>query len=705
MAVIVTPEKARAVALFNPTAPGPGFLQPILSGVGGDNCTYVQLFTAPQILQGFIDIAWPDRDFVNLQEEAILEVGGETLWAFRMPDDETIVAPWLEFRELMRFYVEDHRLSDRPLLLFDIVDTLDLVDARRDVFTRAYRSYFAMGAETAARWRDRAILEPALVRQMSPGYGVSSEPDSDGYLERRNFPLRVRTDERSIKVETEQYIDSTQLLRLQEAYELLAEEMPEIFPAARKVVAENLPRKPARVFAEPIAFRIVLVGRLQANFPEFVGTVSEDIEVVPSHHFHPKLRTGRAPRLTIILGAQADWPDMVETSMAVGENPAMVLSLSSSTVPLLRDLEFQSRVELPTITQFAPYASSPRAGRDPVAIIRPVLDILRYEMEQNPANFLRDLLLAQHNMLVRETLWADSDLVETSCRLAAKALKSGAEIDGLARIYTEGGGMLGNGHGWTEVLGDMFRLDTSRPARTKDRGSRLQLLVERLAHGQPADEPLRQREGVQRLFRMRGWRVRPGAGTSFEVEAEDRRFSVVLVDSRKDIPAESPGFPAPGFTRSPVLVIHWKSKKDDLLTGNRGQFFHATPEDISLMVPGEFWVWSVLRRQMFENRPSTSNAALRLAASLVSEANRMGRTDVSLPDDQYSRILEGLAVEDSNRFLTYGQDDRADPSVLFYRTGEGLKGRSFAAKIELKIADDGPIASITEASEFDGIWG
>src|SRR3546814_21165336 len=77
--------------------------------------------------------------------------------------------------------------------------------------------------------------------------------------------------------------------------------------------------------------------------------------------------------------------------MRMGEHPAVIVSLSTSAAPLIRDLEFQARTNLPTVTFFAPYATSMVRGRDPVAPIRPLLDIVRRETERDAVFDIRRL--------------------------------------------------------------------------------------------------------------------------------------------------------------------------------------------------------------------------------------------------------------------------------------------------------------------------
>ncbi|MFN1208278.1 hypothetical protein ACKXGD_15005, partial [Enterococcus lactis] len=71
----------------------------------------------------------------------------------------------------MRARVEDPKLVDKPLQLFDIVDTLDFDEFKPGIYSRAYRAYAEMGPTAADRWRDRSILEPALAR-MLPALGL-----------------------------------------------------------------------------------------------------------------------------------------------------------------------------------------------------------------------------------------------------------------------------------------------------------------------------------------------------------------------------------------------------------------------------------------------------------------------------------------------------------------------------------------------------
>lgn len=686
---------ARAVALFNPTSE-PGFLQPLFAGGRGDNRTYVQIFSAPDHLDGLIDVAWPERDVAGLINEPIVEIGGETLWAFQFPGDDRIVDHWNGFREFMRGRIADPVLADRPLLLFDIVDTLEIAEARRDVFTRAYRTYAAMHGDAADRWRNRAILEPALAKAISEPEGSFDregiEPgDPRAFVYRPSF--RIESDGAQTRLVSQKPLRKVDMQRLSEAYEALIREFPEILPKNFKIVPTTRPPAATTPFEMPVTFRVILTGRLQTTALR-QDWLSEDVEVISGSHFHPQLRTGRKPDLTIILGMQTDWGEMVRMSLTMGADQAIIISLSSARLPLLRDFEFQSKVQHPTITLFAPYSGGARDRRDPISSIKPLLRILRHEMKEEPTTLIQRLFKARHNVFLRERIVEEDAPIEAGCRLAAKALKSGSRVDGQARLYVEGGLFFEADMAWCSIFDPMFTMESRYPLEVDAPASTLHLLVERDEFGRGDKEGARMIRGIRRIFEMRGWTVSEGTRGSFEIEAEDRRFSVLVVGDGKQTPLENDLYPNPGLTRAPLLILHSQGNRDQLLIGNRGQFFHATPEDIALMVPGTMWVWPILRKQLFDKRPHVSQSMLRLTAALVVEAIRMDRFDAT-PHIGWGWISNCLSSADCERFIAFvEQRGPKNPVILEIRTQHSDDGAANSVRVAFSILDDGPQVSV-----------
>ena len=191
------PTFARAIAFFNPAAPDAGFVQPLLAASGGDNRSFVQVIEEPHRIEAFHPVTWPGRDFISLDTEVPVETNGPALWGFQFSDTEWIVAYWNEFRALMHERVHDPRLRDRPLLLFDVVDTLDFQDLKRETYLRAYRTYAELGEETAQNWRDRAILEPALARAWRGSAPILSAGDRVG---QRTHSFRAKLVDNQVRI-------------------------------------------------------------------------------------------------------------------------------------------------------------------------------------------------------------------------------------------------------------------------------------------------------------------------------------------------------------------------------------------------------------------------------------------------------------------------------------------------------------------------
>ncbi|GGO94162.1 hypothetical protein [Stakelama pacifica] len=705
MAVDVSPSQARAVAVFNPTAPAPGFLQPLLVGMGGDNRSFVQVVAAPGRLAGFAEVAWPDRDFIALNEEPVLQIGGEPLWGFLFPDEPPLVALWSTFRETMRTRVGDPKLAEKPLQLFDIVDTLDFDEFKPSIYVRAYRAYTEMGPTAANRWRDRSILEPALARIL-PALGLPSHRTTvvDGPTGRTSSTtprLRARLTDGELLVFLEGAIGEAEQRGFQDAYDQLVAQYPDLFADGVRVIATHPPRRagPPQIKAEGTT--VVLVGRIREGQVSYDEWISQGVEVADESRFHPALRIRRVPKLTILLGAQPDWPQLVEAGIRMGEHAAVIVSLSTSAAPMLRDLEFQAQTNLPTITFFAPYATSTVRGRDPVAPIRPILEIVKREMEGAPFFDVHRLLKAQHNMLVREPISSNQTSIELACRLAARALKAGAVLGGAARLYSQGAVRRADHQSFAAALAHLFEIEESEPVHIEARRAALLLLVERIAQNEPSHYADSQRQGIMRLFELRGWRIGQDHGRAFDLEDDQRRFSVVIVDHARDVPAEDPEAAAPGLTRAPLLVIHVEARREQLLIGNRGQFFHAAIEDIALIEPGTLWVWKVLSRQLFEAAARPSQGALRLCASLIVEAVRQRRIQRSLSDIDWNHIQDLLTSSDCERFIRFV--DRRTPrrtATLVIQIADKSGSDNQQIAVDLTIEDDGPVVQGTDFTEL-----
>lgn len=705
MAVDVSPLEARAVAVFNPTAPALGFLQPLLVGIGGDNRSFVQIFTAPDRLIRFSEVAWPDRDFVVLKDEPLLQIGGEPLWGFVFPDEQPLVAFWSEFRETMRARVDDPKLSDKPLQLFDIVDTLDFDEFKPGIYSRAYRAYSEMGPAAANRWRDRSILEPALAR-MLPTLGLpfhrTTVMDGPRQESGSTLPrLRARVADGEAQVFLEGAIGEAEQRAFQDAYDLLVAQYPDLFADGVRVVASHPPRRAGPPSTKGDGTTVVLVGRIREGNVAYEDWLSHGVEVTDESRFDPALRLRRVPKLTILLGAQPDWPQLVETGMRMGERPAVIVSLSTSAAPLIRDLEFQARTSLPTVTFFAPYATSTVRGRDPVTPIRPLLDIVRLETERGTFFDVRRLFQAQHYMLVREPIWAKQTTLEVACRLAARALKAGAVLGGAARLYSQGAVGIADHERFAAALSNLFQFDMGEPVLIDARRATLLLLVERIAQNEPSEHAERQRQGVMRLFELRGWRIAKDHGRAFDLEDDQRRFSVVMVDHPRDLPAEDPDASAPGLTHAPLLVIHTQARREQLLIGNRGQFFHAAVEDIALIEPGTPWVWKVLYRQLFEAAGRPTQGALRLCAGLIVEAISLKRIQRSLSDIDWDHVHDLLSTPDCERFVRFlEQRTPKGRTALVIQTAEKTGSAHRQIAVDLFIEDDGPVVQGTDFTEL-----
>jgi hypothetical protein len=85
-------------------------------------------------------------------------------------------------------------------------------------------------------------------------------------------------------------------------------------------------------------------------------------------------------------------------------------------------------------------------------------------------------------------------------------------------------------------------------------------------------------------------------------------------------------------------------KREQLLVGNSGQFFHIALEDIAMMEPQTLWIWSVLERQLLVSTRQPTLAALRLSAGLIAEAINLGRVQTSFVDVDWDEVARLAAA-------------------------------------------------------------
>lgn len=700
MALNRYPATGRAVALFDPTASGRGFAQPLLIGQGGDNRCFVQSFVNPERVSGLLDVAWPEKDIVNLDQELAVEVGDESLWAFLTPGQAPIVAFWSRFREKMLEHLAAPELEAHPLLQFDIVDTLGLERAKREVYARAYHAYAKISEAAADNWRDRSILEPALHDAIVAAQGDRDQDalGNDGSTPGKALPgFRARIGSRGVEVRLR---DTVTLPRnvLEDAYSDLTKRFPELFRGKVKV-SIDVPRQVAPTKEQRARkITIVTIGRLAEHGFEQqlwgVGTVElTDLSRIVSNPPSPET-------LVLVVGAQSDWGHLLDAAEKIVSTDCMVVVLTSTMAPLMSDFEFQARSRHPSVKIFAPYATSRSHRSNPLLGVRPLIELLCHHWESEPGLRAERLIGVQHSTLVREALWADQDPVEPVCRLAARLLKSGARSGAPALLFTQG-----------KVPNDTLEYAATHlqglikfagiPPHLPAKRAALMLLVERADRAENFELAERLEVGVRHLFKLRGWRIRSDAGSHFEVETDNRRFGVRIDQrSKKDDGWHQGHWQEPGLSRAPLLVIHVNSRRDRLLEGNCGPYFHVAIEDIALADPQKPWVWTILNRQLFGRLGEPSSAALRLFAALIVEAIRYERIEFSPPSVQWDVVRDRLSGPDCLsliRLVDKGTN-QAGKTVAVRVESNNHSARSDLL-IEVRIEAEGPVIRTTDFAE------
>lgn len=681
-------QQARAIALFNPTPGQPGFLQPLLAGPKGDNQSYVQIIADTGKIDGFLSVPWPERDVAMLADEQLLDTGSESLWAFAFPDEAPQVLRWPVFRTMMGDRIAEGALANLPLLAFDVVDTLDLAQVRRDTFLRAYQSYQTIDPMGADHWRDRAILEPALHSALATE--LASHDEGSTEQTRRRF--RARLDNNRLIV-TLASLPAGAAEELSQAYLRLAAELPELFD--RKVSLDlQEPRAPTPV-RKLAPFTVVLVGRMEGAWVDRERWRAAGVEAIGIDHYRPRSRRPARGTMTILLGVQTEWRVLTEAGRDIDEDNAVIVSLSNTATPLVRDLEFQAATRLPTISFFAPFATSAMFRRDPIQLIAPLIDIFSASADRARSPIAYGA--PHHRLLMREPVKRQHDPVSTACRLAARAIRAGAVVHSDAELHGQNvpEELLEQcGH----LLARLFKLiQTPDTLRSERKQPALLLLVERTRRYEGSDAHYdRLMEALAGLLEMRGWQIFERQQRYLTIGTDTRKFTITLADGNHRGPDEEPSAQTPGLGRSPVVIVHVQPRREELLIGNRGQFLHIALEDIARMEPATQWMWPVLRRQLLESSARPTLAALRLTTALIVEAIRMNRIEPE--EGAWQEIHTMFAGPDSERFVDFIDNGLGSAHALLRTSVKDALalGDRRQLLLQLRIDDDGPVATILD---------
>jgi hypothetical protein len=621
-----------------------GFLQPLFAGEHGDNKTYVQRLAGNMRVAGFDPVAWPEQGTVRFEEPLAAAIGGEALWAFLFPAEAPLVLPWSDFRAALNDRFDDPSLFQRPLLRFDLVQTLGLDDRKVSVFSKAFETYAVLSKLAAERWRNRSILEPALAEAAARLHIDAG----------RAGMLRVRQADDIFVVELDSSVDPSVQEGMTEAFQQTITRFPSIFPRNARAEIIPAPRRQGPSLLKGATVTIILVGKLNDGQLQLPYDHDQLVDVVDADHLAMHYRRTVPSPVTLVVGIQSDWRKLVRVVEDMPPVNPLLVTLATSIAPLVRDAEFQMAAPFPSVSIFAPASLGPKG--DPLKAIDPLIDILTVEGELRPLPFDFSKLPGKHNLLLREPVKKRPDEAEVACKLGARAIRAGIPPGARADLFVDADVSWPTEEAWSNVFEPLLAatVHDSSDISQKVGPRHATLLVERPRMELPySDASLR--DGVERLLAMRGWRV-DRKDTYLEMNEENRRFSAIVVLDREEIPAEQGHLSRPAFGRAPLLVIHAHARRDALLVGNRGQYCHVSLDDIATMRPGSTWIWPILRRQLFVRSRNPTLAALRLAAAIAGEAIRLGRVEVVSPLGSLDALLRTLEADDCERFVDFLSD-------------------------------------------------
>lgn len=676
------PQSAKAISGFNLSAQTVGFLQPLFAGAAGDNQTYVQRLDRFDRVKGFDAVAWPEQGTIRFPDPLEAIVDGEALWAFQFPDAQPLLLPWGRFRDAMRDRLDSPVLTARPLLCFDIVQTLGLEQSKPAAFLRAYNVYAKMDRIAAEHWRNRSILEPALKE-----VAHRLTPNAD---ERRSA-LRIRQSGSSFLIQIDD--SGTGVTReLQAAFREIINLHTAIFPPGCTMDIAPTRQEQDPVRGKAAGVTVILVGKLSEGQLRLPFEHEQSIQIIGADQADRHFHNADFSPVTLIVGMQKEWRHLIAVADEFESANPLLVPITSSTDALLRDMEFQARSRYPSISILAGMSFNSKA--DPLTFLRPVVDMLTVEGERLPPVFDPHRLPARHNVLLRERIPKRVDEREIACRLGTRALRAGVLPGARADLFIDPDLSWPTHEDWERLFEPLYAVALRGPGEMPQRyGPRHAMLLAERREKHPSEWRHFMYEGAQRLFEMRGWHIK-SQGSYLELSEENRRFSAVIVSTSDEVPAEEEGeLRRPAFGRATLLVIHIEARRETLLIGNRGQYCHVTLRDIASMRPGTNWLWPIIRRQLIAPSRHPTLAALRLAASVAAEAIRLERVEIITSPPSMETLIRSLEAPDCERFLDFLPDGITRREVLMkfrIRVDEEAMDTTADAVLRLTIEDDGP---------------
>ena len=677
------PQSAKAISGFNLAAQPVGFLQPLFAGAAGDNQTYVQRLEHFDRVKGFEPVAWPEHGTIRFPDPIDAIVGGEALWAFQFPDAPPLLLPWGRFRDAIKDRLDSPALAARPLLCFDIVQTLGLEQSKPAAFLRAYNAYAKMDRIAAERWRNRSILEPAL---KEAAHRLS--PDADDHLS----TLRIRQSGSSFLVQINDG-GAVMTRELQAAFREIIDLYTAIFPSGSTVDIAPTRQQQNPVRRKAAGVTVILVGKLSEGQLQLPFDHEQSINIIGAdqadRHFH---NVDFSP-ITLIVGMQKEWRHLVAVADQFESANPLLVPITSSTAALMRDMEFQARSRYPSISILTGMSFNSQKA-DPSTLLRPVVDMLTVEGARLPPVFDPHRLPARHNVLLRERIAKRVDEREIACRLGTRALRAGVLPGARADLFIDPDLSWPTHEDWERLFEPLYAVALRGPGQMPQRyGPRHAMLLAERREQHPSEWRHFMYEGAQRLLEMRGWHIK-SHDSYLELSEENRRFSAVIVSTGDEVPAEEEGeLRRPAFGRAALLVIHIEARRETLLIGNRGQYCHVTLSDIASMRPGTSWLWPVIRRQLIAPSRHPTLAALRLAASVAAEAIRLERVEIISSPPSMETLIRSLESPDCERFLDFLPDGITRREVLMkfrVRVDEETMDTTADAILRLAIENDGP---------------
>jgi hypothetical protein len=658
---------ATVIGAFNLTAQRIGFLQPFFSIGNRVNHPYIQKTSSHNLILAFEETTWPESDTFGIENGITTTVGEESIWAFIFPNEPPLILPWEAFRRRMQELFENSHLIERPLLQFDIATTLGLEDLIGNAALNAYRAYTRYGGNAAGRWRDRYILEPAINEAIGQPKLTSQNKTQE------NEELRVFIENKNLVIETTNENIPPLSEEIKKAYTALCNMYPEIFI---ENVALKFLVKPSKFFAvdKKRASRIYLY--INSDSTRLFGKTAQEnnIIIIDQKTLIAFIQNPSEKDACFIITDSIEEKFYLEERANVRSYKNMFfVKIKRGAAKSFERNSDVSEHDLPTICIENTFTSQINQNFLDAYFIF-VLSIV--SRQQTPEvsietieNSARKILETSDAVFFRVLLRPKTTDVYSRCQIMIQLIRRFIPSGSRVIIYSNDSIQPTRAKIWIDALSAAYKITyTSISIDTKVSRNSVLVCAEQYRNTNNMDVVEATRL-VSMAFEMLNWTIsRNGSSSlnSFKLHDPKRskKYDVIVVRKREDWPTQierrSPSY----FDQPKVIIVHLLPKKEEILSGNLGDYFHIALDEIPAIRPGSNWVWSILQQQLSRYKNNNSLTKLRLCAAIALRAIEEGRMERQTESIDSEKIVYALSRPNIDRFVQLSEKWRKSNEIL-----------------------------------------